>query len=1005
MSTETGLPPSAPPPPARRIRGPRAMIDDLNQTVGTVGLYSLFVLIGVATVERFDFAAFGVLGPDIRNTFGLNNAEFVSLASLTAVVPLLLSVHLGYYADRTNRIRLGVLGGIVWGATAIATGLAPVLAVLVIARLVGGVGQLVNQPVHQSLIADYYPPRALAAVFSFYLVGTAAVGLVANPIAGGVSALLGWRATFVILALPTFVLVAMMAKLREPARGESQGVALQDEERSTLGENFRRVRAIKSLRRTWWAATFFGGGVVAFTSILSLYYKDVFHEGPGVRGLIGFINSLGAFIGLIIGGRLSQRAMADDRPDHLPAINGFMVLEFGAGMVLMGIVPGLVPSVIAVFLLGLGLGGYLPAYTTMVAIVSPPRLRGQAISWSLLWVTLGALIVAPIIGGIGDHWSQRVAVAVLGLLVAAAGSVEVSARRFVKRDVAEAVKITEAGDSSAMLVCRGLDVAYEGGVQVLFGVDFEVSEGQVIALLGTNGAGKSTLLRAISGLLDPIGGAIFFNGRDITHADAVVKARFGIVQVPGGRGVFPGLTVAENLRIAGWMFRKDAERLRAATERVLNYFPILREYYDLPAANLSGGQQQMLTLGQALLAEPKLLMIDELSLGLAPVIVEQLLGTVRQLAADGVTIILVEQSVNVALTIADTAYFMEKGEIRFHGPTADLLERPDVLRSVFLEGAGSVDGGRAKAAPTTRPRADVGDVRPVLRTAGVTKRFGGVTAVDDVSIDLYANQILGIIGPNGAGKTTLFDLISGYVIPDGGVIDLHGDEITTATPDVRARAGLGRSFQDARLFPGLTVAETIALALERQVEVRDPIAAALNLPAVLDSETAIRIRVDELIELMGLEAFRDKFISELSTGSRRIVDLACVLAHEPSVILFDEPSSGIAQRETEALGPLLVRIRDATEASLLVIEHDMPLITSISDELVAMDLGRVITRGRPEQVVHDPQVVASYLGESEDVVYRSGTKPAPAAADGRVRRTRQRATARTKPSSNGRKPT
>jgi branched-chain amino acid transport system ATP-binding protein len=156
--------------------------------------------------------------------------------------------------------------------------------------------------------------------------------------------------------------------------------------------------------------------------------------------------------------------------------------------------------------------------------------------------------------------------------------------------------------------------------------------------------------------------------------------------------------------------------------------------------------------------------------------------------------------------------------------------------------------------------------------------------------------------------------------------------------------------------------------------VRDPLAAALNLPAVADSEATIRARVDELIEVMGIGAFRDKFISELSTGSRRIVDLACILAHDPSVILFDEPSSGIAQRETEALGPLLVRIRDATNASLLVIEHDMPLITSISDEIVAMDLGRVIARGPADQVVRDPVVVESYLGSSDEVVNRSGTR-------------------------------
>ena len=138
--------------------------------------------------------------------------------------------------------------------------------------------------------------------------------------------------------------------------------------------------------------------------------------------------------------------------------------------------------------------------------------------------------------------------------------------------------------------------------------------------------------------------------------------------------------------------------------------------------------------------------------------------------------------------------------------------------------------------------------------------------------------------------------------------------------------------------------------------------AALHLPNAYDSERNVRVRVDELIELLGLGQFRTKFVRELSTGSRRIVDLACLLAHRPTVILLDEPSSGIAQRETEALGPLLLRIRDETGASLVVIEHDMPLVRSVTDRLVAMDQGAVIADGPPDEVLADPQVVASYLG-------------------------------------------
>src|SRR5207249_828602 len=213
-------------------------------------------------------------------------------------------------------------------------------------------------------------------------------------------------------------------------------------------------------------------------------------------------------------------------------------------------------------------------------------------SYSLIWVTLGAIIVSPIIGGIANQ-HERAATYVLGALMIMAGLIELTARQFVVRDVAEAAKVQAASGVEAMLAVRGLEVAY-GNVQILFGVDLDVHEGEVVALLGTNGAGKSTFLRAVAGLLDPIGGAVFFHGRDITHADSVNKALLGMAMVPGDRGVFPGLTVAENLRIAGWVFRKNAAEVDEGLERVLSYFPVLRERWRVPAGNLSGGEQQML---------------------------------------------------------------------------------------------------------------------------------------------------------------------------------------------------------------------------------------------------------------------------------------------------------------------------------------------------------------------------------------------------------------------------
>ena len=548
-------------------------------------------------------------------------------------------------------------------------------------------------------------------------------------------------------------------------------------------------------------------------------------------------------------------------------------------------------------------------------------------------------------------------------------------RAGVKESTNGDLEVARTDNGTGFLSCRGVDVAYDQ-VQVLFGVDLDVEEGEIVALLGTNGAGKSTLLKAVSGLVDPIAGSIEFDGHDITHADAVTTSKLGIIQVPGGRAVFPTLTVAEHFRCGTWLYASEDEvEVQARIDRVLELFPRLRDRWDQMGGNLSGGEQQQLGLGMAFVAKPRLLIIDELSLGLAPTIVEQLLGIVRAIHDQGCTIVLVEQSVNVALTIASRAYFMEKGEVRFSGPTEELLERGDILRSVFLQGAASGKGAksraRAKAAPAVAKEAvDTGEP-PVLEVTGLTRRFGGITAVDDVSFTLAPQEILGLIGPNGAGKTTIFDLISGLLPIDAGRINFREADITRWGPDRRAAYGLGRSFQDARIFPTLTVAENIAVALERHIEDRDHLAALLNLPAVQESELDVAYTVEDLIELMNLGAFRDKFVSELSTGSRRIVDLAMSIAHDPAVLLLDEPSSGIAQRETEALGPLLKRIQTETGCAMLIIEHDMPLITSVSDEIIALDLGRVLLRGTPAAVTSDPQVIESYLGGDLAVIQRS----------------------------------
>ena len=366
----------------------------------------------------------------------------------------------------------------------------------------------------------------------------------------------------------------------------------------------------------------------------------------------------------------------------------------------------------------------------------------------------------------------------------------------------------------------------------------------------------------------------------------------------------------------------------------------------------------------------------------------------KQLHESGTTIVVVEQSVNVALELAERAVFLEKGEVRFSGRTVDLLERPDILRSVFIAGAGSVEGtvvtpdagpsdhheqtSAASALLVADPNKRIppsAEAPAILECNGVRKSFGGIAAIQDISLTLRDGEILGLIGHNGAGKTTFFDCVSGFLPLDGGRIRLGGVDIDSWPGYMRAAAGIGRTFQEARLYPSLTVDrdDRGGTGAAPAVARHDGGGPAPPGVARLGGGRVLR-RPNELIELMGLGAFREKLVGELSTGTRRIVELACVLGQEPGVLLLDEPSGGVAQRETEAMGPLLIRVQQHTGCSILVVEHDMPLLTAICDRMIALELGEVIAEGTPAEVLEHPAVIESYLGTDESTIRRSGVK-------------------------------
>jgi ABC-type branched-subunit amino acid transport system ATPase component/ABC-type branched-subunit amino acid transport system permease subunit len=261
-----------------------------------------------------------------------------------------------------------------------------------------------------------------------------------------------------------------------------------------------------------------------------------------------------------------------------------------------------------------------------------------------------------------------------------------------------------------------------------------------------------------------------------------------------------------------------------------------------------------------------------------------------------------------------------------------------------------------------------------LAVRDVSVSFGGVAALDRAQLVVEPGEIVGLIGPNGAGKTTLMNVISGVVTPVGGSVQVFGHEVVDLPPEARAGYGLARSFQDASLFAGLTVIETIQVAIARDRKTGF-LPALLAAPWVRAFDRETREKAEEVVSSFGLEPWADAMASELSTGTRRICELAAQVAGRPRLLLLDEPTAGVAQRDAEEFGPLIRRIRDDLDCAILVIEHDMPLLMGLCDRVYAMEAGRIIAEGTPQQIRDDPAVIASYLGTDAAAIGRSNDRP------------------------------
>ena len=673
------------------------------------GFMPLVLLTAAATLTGTIGNGIGVLGPEIRRSFHLSDAGLGALTFVAAVAQVGWGLPVAVWADRGSRRLVSGLTLVAFAALVPVMALAHNVWPFAFIYMAAAVGYGTGTTVHNAYLADAYPTSGRARIFAWHNLSDPLSQTLGILLMGYIASVThNWRWALMVAVVGVPVGLAILF-LREPERGANEWSSilksagmdtssqLQAGPKVLLGSAVTRLLRIKSLYYQLVAVAILGFAGTGIPLFGSLYFQRVWHLSVAHRADVYSIIGLSAFLGLPIafsvGDRLFRRA-----PQRPLVLAGVSITLYGGLFTASLYMPHLWMVVLLQFLAQSSIAPLSIAIFQTLAATAPAEMRAICFGMFTVYsLVFGGFAGAVLLGAISDAThSVTTALTLIGPTCAVGGILLILGSRHVRRDITLVIedvleryaegKRRRSGVPIPALQVHNLDFFYDTN-QVLFDVNLEIAEGDIVALLGTNGAGKSTLLRAVAGLDHPHRGVIRIFGTNCTYLEPEQILDLSAALLVGGKMTFPGLSVRENLVIGEHSLRKDRTRASTALDDAVGLFPELEALLDRPGGALSGGEQQMLALARVLMTEPRLLMIDELAFGLAPLTVERLMDIVRRANAQGATVVVVEQSVDRAATLANKAFFLERGQIRYDGPMAGLLDRHDLLRPVFLASA------------------------------------------------------------------------------------------------------------------------------------------------------------------------------------------------------------------------------------------------------------------------------------------------------------------------------